>query len=451
MRKDPTEVYNTIRVDYKDRYNFYNDVPAEAKDEAHVELYGPRIDNIGLANEFSHVNYATMSSLAQLRRNIGIMRTYTWKMNPLWAWLRPMDIITIPDPTDYTKTVGVRVTDIEDDEDENITVTAEEFGAALPTEPTTRMLASFDGSDLNFRWGGANSPTFIPTAQSTPPNQGATNNPPQPAYPPVTFEPTTAMLTAMGFSTPQIIFGCSGGAGGTLDPNWGGVDVWISLDNISYELMGRIIGAATCGFVTSAVPAFAGVNPDVTHTIYVSLMQSDGELASSTDSAASAGHSICVMQDDDGFEAFAYVNATLSSPFTYVLTGLYRGLYGTTPRAFAPGAKFMFVGSNANFLAHNLPAAYIGQNFWVKPQSFNTFYIMEEDLSDVTAYRYFVGGPTPGFSLSDSATSHDQFTFAGQYVRTLQDLTAAVDAATSTSGLAIHVSDSAASADALTP
>ena len=32
MRKDPIEVYNTIRVDFKDRTNFFNDVPAEAKD-----------------------------------------------------------------------------------------------------------------------------------------------------------------------------------------------------------------------------------------------------------------------------------------------------------------------------------------------------------------------------------------------------------------------------------
>ena len=69
-RKDPQEVYNTIRVDFRDRYNFFNDVPAEAKDEAHIELYGPRIDNIGLAKEFTLASYANITANMLLRRNI---------------------------------------------------------------------------------------------------------------------------------------------------------------------------------------------------------------------------------------------------------------------------------------------------------------------------------------------------------------------------------------------
>ena len=117
-RKDPQEVYNTVRLDFKDRTNFFNDNPVEAKDEAHIELFGPRIDNIGTGDEFSLVAYANVSVTMQLRRNISIMNTYTWKMGPLWGWIDPMDIVNIPDPCDYSNTISVRIITVEDDEDE---------------------------------------------------------------------------------------------------------------------------------------------------------------------------------------------------------------------------------------------------------------------------------------------------------------------------------------------
>lgn len=428
-RKDPQEVYNTVRVDFRDRHNFYNDVPAEAKDEAHIELYGPRIDNIGEANEFSLQNYGATSATLQLRRNISIMRTFTWKMSPLWAWIAPMYIITIPDPTNYANSIVVRVTSVEDDEDENCTITAEEFPL------------------------GAASPTILPMSATTPPDQGAVNSPPQSIYAPVIFEPTDALLTAFGYATPVFVFGTAGGVGGTLDPNWGGCNIWISLDGVNYEKVGQLVGPSTYGVTNTLLPAFSGTNPDNTDSLTVYLGESAGVLGNSTSTAAAAGQSACIVIDSNGYEILSYTTATLSSPNAYTLTGLYRGLYGTPARAFAPNSLFMFVGSNANYVIENLPAAYVGQNFYVKGQSFNTFESVVEDLSDCVAYEYFVtgGGAGGGLIMSDSAASSDVFIVPGETFGNIIDSVATSESYTPTVSLASSISETSATSDVFTP
>lgn len=427
-RKDPQEVYNTVRVDYKDRFNFYNDVPAEQKDEAHVELYGPRVDNIGLANEFSRSEYAANSAMLQLRRNIGIMRTYTWRMSPLWAWLSPMYIITIPDPTNYANNIVVRVVSVEDDAEENITVTAEEFPM------------------------GVASPTIIPLSATTPPDTGAVNSPPLPVFPPVIFEPTVSLASALGYATPIFIFGASGGTNGQLDPNWGGCNLWISLDATNYELVDVLTGPSEVGVTTSLMPAYAGANPDTTDSISVYMGESGATLNNSSDAAAAAGQSICVIIDTNGYEIFSYTTATLSTPFEYTLTGLYRGLFGTAARTFAPGAQFMYIGSSSNKLIDNLPSTFIGQNFYVKAQSFSTFGNIEQDLSDCVVYEYFVGtsGAGGGLSVSDNVTSSDAFGFPWQLRGAISDAARSSDTWGAVRPSYASVADSVSTTDALT-
>src|SRR5579863_8822709 len=267
-RVDPMTVYNTVRVDFKDRTNFFNDNVVEAKDEANAELFGPRIDNIGLADEFTLAVYANVAAQTRLRRNIQVRRQFTWRMGPLWAWLDPMDLVQIPDPTNWGVFIAVRIISAEDDEEEITTYVAEEFT------------------------GGAASPTFIPTSPTTPPNQGATNVPPSPVFPPVIFEPTTALLTAQGIatSTPQVITGTSGGTGGILDPNWGGCIVWVSLDNVNYtQLSPPLIGPSAIGVLSAPLPPYGGSNPDNTDTLSVNMSESGIALPSFSPSVAGAG------------------------------------------------------------------------------------------------------------------------------------------------------------------
>ena len=369
-RVDPMMVKNVVRVDYRDRTNFFNDNVVEAKDEANVELYGEVIDNIGLANEFTLATYANASAQTQLRRNISIRRNFTFRLGPLWAFLDPMDIVQIPDPANWANTIDVRIISCEDDEDEITTYVAEEFPL------------------------GAASPTFIPVSPTAPPNQGPTNVPPSPVFRPVIFEPTAAMLTATGFAVPQVIIGAAGGAGGLFDPNWGGANVWISLNNVDYILLGTIVGPSAVGVLTSTLLAYGGANPDTINTLSVSMDESAASLPNFTMPPASLGKSLCVVIDSSGIELLTYTTSVLTGTNQYDLTDLYRGLYGTTSATFNAGSLFLFMGYPTFFEAA-LPPQYVGSTFWIKLQSFNVFNNATQELSAVTAYQYVVGGGPP--------------------------------------------------------
>lgn len=363
-RKDPMQVYNNVRIDFRDRENFFNDNVAEAKDEPNIELHGPQIDNVGLADEFSFLDYANISVNAQLRRNISVSLEYTFKLGPLWGWLCPMDILSIPDPAGWFLRTLVRVVSATDDEEDNVTIVAEEFPV------------------------GAQSPVVLPASRTTPPNQGATNVPAAPVFIPVIMEPTTAMLTATGFSAPQYIIGASGGYNNVIDPFWGGFRVWLSPDNTNYEQQpGQQDGPSIIGQLASGL---TGAN-----ILTVDLSQCDLPLPSTSSSMAALGKNLCVLQDSSGMELLTYTTATLTSPNVWTLTGLNRGLYGTTARDFGAGSNFLFVDTTGNYYEASLPPQYVGQTFWVKLQSYNVYNHTFQELSSVVPYQFTVGGPSP--------------------------------------------------------
>lgn len=376
-RKDPMTVFNTIRVDYRDRTNFFNDNVVEAKDEANIELYGPLIDEIQLTNEITLAAYANVCAQVLLKRSIAIKRTFQWRLSPLWGWLDPMDLVQIPDPTNYSTFITVRITSVETDEDDVVTVSAEEFPL------------------------GAMSPTFIPTSTTTPPNQGVTNIPAASTTRPVIFEPTTAMLTATGMSTPQVIIGASGLTPGGLatgptDPLWGGFQVWVALTNDGdYEQIGTLRGTSTIGWLQAGLPTYGGSNPDTGDTLVVNLEMSDTILNSTDPIAVAGGKSLCVLVDASGFELLSYQNAVQTGTNIFSLTTLYRGLYGTTPREFGAGSQFLYIGTDANFFETALPPQYVGKTFFVKLPSINAFNQAPQALSDVVAFEYVAIGPTP--------------------------------------------------------
>jgi hypothetical protein len=152
---------------------------------------------------------------------------------------------------------------------------------------------------------------------------------------------------------------------------------------------------AIVGSLTTPLAGYIGSNPDNTDTLQVNLNASDGVLSSVSTAAAANGSSICILQDVSGFEIIAYTTATLIGSYTYALTGLYRGLYGTTNRYFGSGSNFMFVGTGGNYFETSLPPAYIGSKFYVKAQSFNIFNQVDQDLSTCVAYVYNTQGSSP--------------------------------------------------------
>ena len=386
-RVDPQLVYNSVRVDFNDRMNFFNDNVAEAKDEAQIELYGIRVDNIGLADEFSFGAYANNSAQIQLRRNISIRRHFTWRMNPFWAFLDPMDLLEIPDPSNWGQTVIVRITKVTDDDNEISTYTAEEWrqGSQAPSR-------TIDVSGLPTEVTGV-----PPTVDTTPPNQGITNPNVTCVTYNLVFEPTSDMLTGTGFAAPQVIVGATSVNAVTnrLDGNWGGCFIWISVDDVTYTQIGTVSTPSTIGPLVNPLPGYISVNPDNVNTLRVNLADCNGMLFSVPATAAETFTSLCVIQDATGFELLSYTTATLVTGNTYDLTGLYRGIYGTTSRLFSAGSKFMFLGDSTTYFEGALPPQYVGVTFWVKLQSFNIFHNYTVPLEDCVSFQYQAGGVTP--------------------------------------------------------
>lgn len=183
-----------------------------------------------------------------------------------------------------------------------------------------------------------------------------------------------------------------------LDPNFGGANVYISNDNVTYALQGRFSGVSTMGYTTAAWPASAS-QPDNVNDLKVDLTESDGQLITVTDAQAQGGASLCAVFNGSELELVAYVTATLTAANQYTLHGLYRGLYGTEPITAAAGSQFMFLG-DGNFFNKELPPQFVGQTLYFKFTTFNTFNSTGQDLSAVTVYQYIPGGSGSGPSGS---------------------------------------------------
>jgi hypothetical protein len=138
---------------------------------------------------------------------------------------------------------------------------------------------------------------------------------------PIIFEPPSALVSA----TAQVWIAASGGSGGVADPNWGGANIWLSIDGTTYNQIGQIVGPARQGVLSASMPVFSGSNPDTADALAVNLAESGGVLANATALDAQLANTLCIVDS----ELVSYATATLTSANNYSLTYLYRGLYGT--------------------------------------------------------------------------------------------------------------------------
>ena len=83
-----------------------------------------------------------------------------------------------------------------------------------------------------------------------------------PVNTPIIFGPPSALVGV----TAQVWIAASGGSGGVADPNWGGANIWPSIDGTTYNQIGQIVGPARQGVLSSSLPNFTGANPDTADT-----------------------------------------------------------------------------------------------------------------------------------------------------------------------------------------
>ncbi len=351
-RSDPYAASNWQELEISQRSNFYDATPIIAFDQNAIELYGLRIAGTVTAHEICDPGIAQIAAQLILQRTLYIRNHYTFKLSWEYCLLEPMDIVTLTDANLGLENAAVRIVEIDEDSDGMLTLRAEEFPAgvasavAYPVQAATSVGGISGGADP----GSANAPLI--------------------------FEPPSALTGG----TPQVWAVVSGG------PNWGGCNVFASLDDATYAQIGRITGAANQGVLTAALPVPGTANPDTTNTLSVSLAESDGVLSSTSASAAQNAVTLCIV---DG-ELLSFEIATLAGANTYNLTALYRGLYGTFAVAHGSGAPFARLDNS--IFKFDLPANYIGQTAYLKFQGFNLLGQQVEDLSACAVHSFAPAG-----------------------------------------------------------
>jgi hypothetical protein len=185
--------------------------------------------------------------------------------------------------------------------------------------------------------------------------------------------------------------------------NWGGAAVFVSTDGgDSFEFVGMATGAATMGTLTDVLPVSA--DPDVAaHDLKVSLTLCSpsgvADLPSYTQAQADSNTSLIAVEG----ELLSYETADLTGTFQYGLTYLRRGLYGTMNSEHPVNAQFCVLDSGV--FQYPYQASEIGKTLYFKFCSVNQAGQQQENISQVTAYPYFVSGPRPAFPWSPGYVS----------------------------------------------
>ncbi len=375
-RSDPMDAFNDWKIEIKDRAYDYNANTIETKDQASIDALGQllpsgvRLAPPITAHFIANASMATMCLELIKNRQLYIRNLYEFSVSWAQVLIEPMDIVSLTSANMGLTGKLVRVQSIEEQTDGTLRVLAEEY---LP------------GVGWSVAYPQQASSGYLPNALIDP---GSINAP-------VIFEPPAVLCGAAG---PQIWMVASG-----LPATWGGCTVWASTDGTSYAKVGTISGQGTQGVLTASIAAYSGANPDNTDILAVNLTESAGVLQPVPAGGAAQGLSLCYV---DG-ELLAYQNEALTTSNNYNLTGLYRGLYGSTPAAHGSGTQFALL-ANANVFKFTLPTntSLIGQTVYFKFQSFNIYGSATQDISTCTGFPYTVTGlgrQVP-FTIQASAT-----------------------------------------------
>jgi Putative phage tail protein len=362
--KDPVQVERvdvfslpTIqRIEVSSRSNQYSATPVEARDQSQIEVFGPRVGSTISAQEICD-EFVMGPLIAQtiLQRELYVRTKFTFKLSWEYCLLDPMDIVTITDANLGLSNYPVRIIEIEEDDKGILALTCEELVA------------------------GVSNPALNPSASATgyQPNFGV---PAVPVNTPLIVEPPTLLTNGVS----QIWLGASGiEAGGS--GQWGGAVVWMSVDGITYSQVATLDAPLRQGFLTTSLPVSAGW--DAVDTLAVDLSESGGTLSGTSQAAAQQGGTLSLVDN----EFLGYEVATLTAGFAYNLTGLARGLGGSSPTAHSSGAPFARLdGAVGTF---DLPANLAGKMLFFKFQSFNPLGGGLQDLSTCTVYGYATTAP----------------------------------------------------------
>lgn len=351
-RKAQSDQKNKLRVEFRDRSNEYATGVVTASDEAHIAQFGQRIGDTLTYNAITKAAVASTVGYLKLQRGLYIVNEYQFRVGWRYCLLEPMDIVTLSHSLMHLTSVPVRITRIEEDDQESLTITAEDFPQGAGKAPSvTPQPASGYSLDMNIAPGNANTP--------------------------VIFEPPVGLA-----GSAQLWLATSGGS------SYGGCNVWVSLDNVTYTQAGTLAGNSRHGITTATLPSVS--DPDTTSTLAVDLSISGGTLSGGTDDDRDLYNTLMWV----GGEFVSYRDATLTGVDAYNLTSLRRGAYGSAIAAHAAASKV--VRCDDQVFKYTYDPALIGKTIYIKLQAFNLYDSGVQDLSALTPTAYIIQGAPLG-------------------------------------------------------
>ena len=350
-RSEQADICNSVKIEFKNRDNDYNVEVVEAQDLANIELYGLRASDTQKAHQICVPAIAQRTAQLALDRGIAVRNKYKFSLPLRYILLDAMDIVTLTESKLGLVREPVRILKIEEEENK-LQVEAEEMviGSASPAEIETQRAVSMS-INANQQVGNVN-----PVLIFEPP-----------------FELTQDTLEVwVGVSSPVNLFG--------------GCEVWVSDDDTTYKLMGRIDAQIRQGVLENHL--FTNdENIDMTHNLLVNMNMSNSELLAGTKEDADRLNTLCYC---DG-ELLAYKDANLEDIGIYKLSYLNRGAYGSEIKTHYAGTQFARIDEDV-FLRIPFNKDDIGKKLAIKFPTFNSFGAGLQTLGDLQPYYYTIQG-----------------------------------------------------------
>lgn len=356
------DAYNSVKVQFSNRLNAYNQDIVQETDDYAIGLFGLRPEPQKDYGFLCTATAATFSANIRIKRLVYIRGKYHFTISALrYCFIEPMDLVTLTDIDLGLNKTPVRIVETEENENYELECTAEEFP-----------------------WGTATA-TIYPKQPALPP-------PPPPALadPGNTnivsvFEPTTRVAVTLANSAFQIWMALNGG------PNWGGCNVWMSKDGQSYQQIGTQTGPTRAGIITADLPA-GDSNPDTANTLSVAT---SGQLFNVTEQQANALSTLCKV----GPEYLAYANATITgsdgqATSFYNLNYLQRGAFSSPNVAHdhSNPNENSFIRLDTQVFQYSFDPSLAGDTVYFKFTSFNLLQNQVQQLADVNAFPYTING-----------------------------------------------------------
>ena len=344
-RKGQADIYNQVRVEFWNRNNQYNVEIAETKEFGSIQQFLLRPAPVVTAHEICDPQVARTVAQMKLQRSVYIRNTYQFRLPLNFSLLEPMDLVTLTDPSMGYNLLPVRITQIDEGDNDELTVTAEDFPIGV-----AHAAKYLPQPGLGFSHNYNATPGSVSAVQF--------------------FEPPTELTT-----TGLEVWAALRGPAAT----WGGCHVWVSLDGTNYKQVATVNGPSRFGTLTG---------PIASGTLPVAIPQ--GQLNSGT-LADAAALSTLIWIGGASQEYLAYQTATLISAGNYNLAGLIQGAYGTTAAAHTTGDAWVRVDGQLG-KSGPLTLDFIGRTIQFKFTSFNLYGAGEESIASVPAYSYTVSG-----------------------------------------------------------